>query len=135
MNHSKTRLFQKSAGGLNLRNQKIFQPILRRPATKKVNADTREIMTRETPEQSMKKILDQSYAQTKKAHISSALASASHSSPPIPLNPIISSGPSETFGQPSNHSTKTKRKSVVKKEKPRKKQKKSLKSSIFDNYM
>ena len=133
MNHSKTRLFQKSAGGLNLRNQKIFQPILRRPATKKVNADTREIMTRETPEQSMKKILDQSYAQSKKAHISSALASASHSSPPIPLNPIISFGPSETFGQPLNHSAK--RKSVVKKEKPRKKQKKSLKSSIFDNYM
>ena len=134
MNHSKTRLFQKSAGGLNLRNQKIFQPILRRPATKKVNADTREIMTRETPEQSMKKILDQSYAQSKKAHISSALASASHSSPPIPLNPIISSGPADTFAQASsNHSAK--RKSVVKKEKPRKKQKKSLKSSIFDNYM
>ena len=131
MNHSKTRLFQRSTGGLNLRNQKIFQPILRRPATKRVNADTREIMTKETPEQSMKKVLDQSYSQAKKAHISGALASASHSSPPIPLNPIISSNAAESFAQPSS----AKRKKAVKKEKPRKKQKKSLKSSIFDNYM
>ena len=139
MNHSRTRLFERAAGGISLRNQKIFQPILSRPSAKKVNVDTRKIMTDPTPEQAVKKVLDQSFAQVKNAekknaHKSSPLASAPHSPPSVPLNPIISSDASVTFGN-SQPSARKKRKSLTKTERPRKKQKKSLKSSIFDDYM